>query len=116
MEERYTTLYGAWGYTPDSSRFMEEKRMRGKTESGAGAIILGMNSYYKAVLGPEQFFWGDEYKQETEDYEGCVRVKVQGSLTDYTDGHEENFKLDGTVAFLSFVMTEPAANTHPSPT
>ena len=106
VEERYTTLYGAWGYNPDISRFMEEKRMRGRTESGAGAIILGMNNYSQAALGPEQVFRRDEYKQETEDYKGCVRVKVQGSLTDYTDGHEENFKLDGTVAFLSLVMTE----------
>ena len=106
VEERYTSLYGAWGYSPDISRFMEEKRMLGRTESGAGAIILGMNNYYKAALGPENNFFRENYLQETEDYEGCVRVKVQGSLTDYTDGHEENFKLDGTVAFLSFVMTE----------
>ena len=106
VKERYTTLYGARGYNPDISRFMEEKRMLGRTESGAGAIILGMNSYCKAVFGPEQIFRYDEYKQETEDYKGCVRVKVQGSLTDYTDVNEENFKLDGSVAFLSFIMTE----------
>lgn len=106
VEERFTALYGAWGYRPDISRLMEETRMRGRTENGAGAIIFGMNSYYKAALGPNQFSGRDDYEQEMEDYKDCIRVKAVCRMPYYTDGHEEELKLDGSSALLSFIVTE----------
>lgn len=103
VQERFTALYGDTIYTRDISCFTEEQRVLNGIPTGAGAIIQGMNEYYKAVSGPVRK-WDIDYKQKVEDYKDCIRVKVSGRMPYYADGHTGELNLDGSSALLSFTV------------